>query len=414
MYKDLVKKLESKGVKFLIKDNDLKIQAPKGVISPEIQKELALYKSEIIEIINSETTLDLDNQPTKIKLDFSLFFFSNDLTIDPNNKYKLLLESAKFADQNGFSAIWTPERHFNELGGIFPNPAIIASAISTITTNIRLRAGSVVLPLNNPIKIVEDWSVVDNLSNGRVEISVASGWHVNDFVLAPEKYYNRKEFMFSKIETIKKLWRGEEISEKNGAGNYIQIKTFPRPIQKEIPIWVTAIGNIDTYVKAGKIGANLMTCLLEHDIDELKEKLDIYKLTLIKNGFNPIEKSIAVFLHTYLGDDLDKTRDKVYQPFTKYLEGTLDLLGKFGDSSNIDLKPELMKEDEKKVLLDFAFSRYCAEKTLMGTVQSAENILKKLYDAGATEIACLIDFGLNFDDIMQGLEKIKILIDKYK
>ena len=153
---------------------------------------------------------------------------------------------------------------------------------------------------------------------------------------------------------------------------------------------------------------------LQEELNKLTEKLDIYKKSLKDNGFNPKDKKIAVFMHTYLGDDIEQVRKKVYEPFTEYLKGTLDLLGKFGDSSTIAIKPEDMSESEKKQLLDFAFERYFEGRTLMGTVNSVNIILEKLRKAGVTEIACLIDFGLSFEDIMQSLDKIRLLVKNYK
>ena len=51
---------------------------------------------------------------------FSLFFFSADGTTNKGNRYELLMECARFADRNGFSAVWTPERHFQAFGGLYP------------------------------------------------------------------------------------------------------------------------------------------------------------------------------------------------------------------------------------------------------------------------------------------------------
>ena len=101
-------------------------------------------------------------------LDFSLFYFASDESAAGTHKYRLLLEGAKFADQNGFSAVWTPERHFHAFGGLYPNPSVTSAAIAAITRSIQIRAGSVVLPLHNPARVAEEWAVVDNLSNGRV------------------------------------------------------------------------------------------------------------------------------------------------------------------------------------------------------------------------------------------------------
>src|SRR5262249_16542866 len=57
--------------------------------------------------------------------DFSLFYFASDEGESAADKYNLLLEGAKFADTHGFSAVWTPERHFHAFGGLYPNPSVV-------------------------------------------------------------------------------------------------------------------------------------------------------------------------------------------------------------------------------------------------------------------------------------------------
>jgi hypothetical protein len=166
------------------------------------------------------------------KMDFSLFYFAADAGETHQNKYRLLLEGATFADQHGFAAVWTPERHFHEFGGLYPNPALTSAAIATITSRLQIRAGSVVLPLHNPLRVAEEWSVVDNLSQGRVGLSFASGWHANDFALMPENYRDRKDVMCRGIEMVRKLWRGEAVPTHNGKGEEIEVRIFPPPLQR--------------------------------------------------------------------------------------------------------------------------------------------------------------------------------------
>src|SRR4029079_2414131 len=139
---------------------------------------------------------------------FSLFYFAADAGDESCGKYRLLLEGAKFADTHDFEAIWTPERHFHPFGGLYPNPSLTSAAIAVLTNRIQIRAGSVVLPLHNPIRCAEEWSVVDNLSNGRVGLSCASGWHAAAFALAPDNFRDRRTLMASGIETVRALWRG--------------------------------------------------------------------------------------------------------------------------------------------------------------------------------------------------------------
>src|SRR6186713_2751648 len=149
---------------------------------------------------------------------FSLMFFASSEEALSGDKYRLILQSARFADASGFASLWVPERHFTEFGSLYPNPAVLQAAVAASTQRIRLHAGSVVAPIHNPLRIAEEWSMVDNLSHGRVGISFASGWNADDFVFAPEKYANRQDEMLASIRTVQSLWRGEPLEATSGSG----------------------------------------------------------------------------------------------------------------------------------------------------------------------------------------------------
>src|SRR5882724_4150589 len=120
-------------------------------------------------------------------MEFSLFFFASG-TDRPAEQYRLLLEAARFADAEGFSAVWTPERHFHEFGAPFADPAVTGAAVAAVTQRVEVRAGSVVLPLHDPLRVAESWAMVDQLSGGRAGLAFASGWNAHDFVLAPANF----------------------------------------------------------------------------------------------------------------------------------------------------------------------------------------------------------------------------------
>jgi acyl carrier protein len=110
--------------------------------------------------------------------------------------------------------------------------------------------------LHNPVRVAEEWVVVDNLSYGRAGISFAAGWQSDDFVLAPQNFSDRKNLMLREIETVRRLWRGEPVSLTGVAGETVSIRTLPRPIQPELPVWLTCAGIIESFQAAGEIGAN--------------------------------------------------------------------------------------------------------------------------------------------------------------
>ncbi len=335
-------------------------------------------------------------------IDFGLIFFSSSETPFDGEKYQLVIESTRFADQHGFSSVWIPERHFTKDGWLYPNPAVLQAALARETSQIALRAGSVVVPLHNPLRVAEEWAMVDNLSGGRVGLSVASGWHPNDFALAPENYANRNEVMYSNIETIRKLWRGEAVTVKSGDGSMVELRTYPTPIQKELPIWVTAAGNPKTFAGAGKLGAHVLTHMYNHNIDELAEKIRIYRDARAEHGFDPATGQVSVMLHTFIGSDQQSVREQIQGPFSEYLKSASYLVNAIAYSrgQNVDLN-SLSQQDLQDYLV-FVMDRLIQQhRVLFGTPESCMEQVALLKAAGVNEIACQIDFGVDFAVVMQ-------------
>ncbi len=337
------------------------------------------------------------------KIEFSLLYFSSNEAEFTDNKYKLLLEGAKFADKNNFHAVWIPERHFHPFGGLYPEPAVLGSALAMVTKNVRIRPGSVVLPLQNPVRVAEQWSVVDNLSEGRVDISFARGWNPNDFVLAPENYNDRTQVMFDGIKTVQKLWRGESINLPNGTGEETEIKVYPLPKQSELPTWITCSGGKERFIEAGAIGANILTALLFQPIEELAEKIKLYRESRAKNGYDPNTGHVTLMLHTFVSDDMEFVRSQVRQPFIEYLESSIDLWR----NSSQDL--EQLTSTKREHVLAYAFERYFHTAALFGTPSSCLKMVNMLKKVGIDEIACLIDFGVDTNSVLSNLDSLNQL-----
>lgn len=347
-------------------------------------------------------------------LDFSFLFFSGDGATDEPDKYRLLIECARYADANGFAAVWTPERHFKPFGGLYPNPAVIAAALAMLTQRVQLRAGSVVLPLQHPLRVVEEWSVVDNLSNGRVAIAFASGWLADDFVLAPERYASRRELMFREIQTVLKLWRGESVTLRNGKGEPTEVRIYPNPVQAQPPIWITATGK-GTFIEAGKIGANVLTGLMEQGLEQCTDCIKAYRQARADNGHDARAGRVAVMLHTFLGEDLQQVKETVRGPFGEYLHSFLRMTNTqlAPDAAGSDAAATLQAQDQQ-TLLDFAFERYFNTRALLGTPQSCARMIQSLQAMDVDEVACLLDFGLDTATVLDGLAYLKQLKDSIR
>ena len=229
------------------------------------------------------------------KLDFSIFFFSADGKAGLEDPYQLLLESARFVDDKGFKAVWTPERHFQSFGGLYPNPSVISAALAMITNQLEIRAGSVVLPLHSPVRIAEEWALVDNLSKGRVGISFATGWHAHDYVIKPENYADRRPLMFEQIPLVKRLWAGEEVEIPGVDGELTSVRTLPRPVRSELPVWITA-SSPHTWKDAGRIGVNVLSSMIGNSLEDVERLVRTYREARVDNGHDPAMEVLLVSL----------------------------------------------------------------------------------------------------------------------
>ncbi|MGH7827785.1 MAG: MupA/Atu3671 family FMN-dependent luciferase-like monooxygenase, partial [Candidatus Binatia bacterium] len=355
------------------------------------------------------SSAELHSQIAEKEIEFSLFYFASNEGEVSEGKYRLLMEGAKFADEHGFSAVWTPERHFHAFGGLYPNPSVTSAALAAVTKSLKIRAGSVVLPLQNPIRVAEEWAVVDNLSNGRAGISFASGWHANDFVFAPENYQARREIMFREIETVQELWRGKTVSFKGGAGNDVQVKIFPRPIQRELPIWITAAGSPETFRMAGEMGANLLTHLLGQDIEELAKKIAAYRQARRRCGRDPSDGHVTLMLHTFVGESTEAVREKIREPFLSYLKSSSDLVQKLAQSLGQNGGLGDLTEDEMKPHWERAFNRYFETSGLFGAPETCLEMIARLKANGVDEVACLVDFGVDTDSVLSSLRYLDMV-----
>ncbi|WP_328767492.1 non-ribosomal peptide synthetase/type I polyketide synthase [Streptomyces sp. NBC_00286] len=335
--------------------------------------------------------------------DFSLYFFGDYPEDGDRDKYALIMEASDFADRHGFHALWFPERHFNSFGALFPNPSVLAAALAARTSRIRLHAGSVVLPLHHPVRVAEEWSVVDNISGGRAGLCFASGWHATDFALAPEHFGRHREVMYEQLATVRQLWSGQTLATTAGDGEPVEIRLHPRPIQQQLPMYAAVVGNPDSYRRAAAEDLGVVTNLMTQSVEQLAQNIALYRRTRAEHGLDPAAGRVVVLVHTYLEDDAARARAEAYRPFVSYLRSSLSLFDQVTNSLGFEVDLDNAPEEDVEFLLGRAYERYCDSRALIGDEHTAAETVRRLVDAGADEIACFVDFGVPQEKVLASL-----------
>lgn len=343
-------------------------------------------------------------------MDFGLFYFDGEGSVRRPNQYRLLIDSARFADENGFTAVWTPERHFHAFGGLYPNPAITSAALATLTRNVQIRAGSVVAPLHHPVRLAEDWAVIDNLSGGRVAMAFAPGWTVKEFLLSPEGHAARYEALWSRVDIVRRLWAGEEVELTGEDGEPVDVRTLPRPLQRQLPLWITASSE-GGFVRAGSIGAPVLTSLLNTTLDAVAANVARYRESLEAHGYGAASGRVALMVHTFVGPDLAAVREQIEGPFRNYLRSHYHLLDGLAESLGLGVRMDDLTPADLETLLRFGFEGFLDGRSLIGGARELRPLVESFANAGVDELACLIDFHPGYEEVMSSLEHLTALKD---
>ncbi|MGH9350214.1 MAG: MupA/Atu3671 family FMN-dependent luciferase-like monooxygenase [Vicinamibacterales bacterium] len=348
-------------------------------------------------------------------INFSFLFFSDVRRDVPvAEKYRFMRDITVFGDRAGFTAVYIPERHFSEFGAIYANAAIVAAYLIPQTTRIRFRTAGISLPLHHPAEVVEWWAMNDNLSGGRVDLGFGSGWSKPDFILAPDAYENRREICAERIEMVRELWRGGTVYFPGPDHVEIPVTVYPRPVQKELNVWLLITQNDEAFAYAGKQGFNVFTMLYGVDLEALRHRIAIYREARAQAGLDPAAGVVSLMLHTLVHRDLDTVRQVVERPFKEYIRSSLDghVAAGLGTSGRVGL--EDIGEREKAKMLDYAYERYFSTCALFGSVDDGRQVVEHAIQAGVNEIACLVDFGVDYGVVKDSLPHLETLVSSYR
>jgi alkanesulfonate monooxygenase SsuD/methylene tetrahydromethanopterin reductase-like flavin-dependent oxidoreductase (luciferase family) len=169
-------------------------------------------------------------------------FFSGQLPLDGSrsagDEYQIIIDLAGEGERLGFESVWLTEHHFaadSYLPTIFP----LLGAIAARTTTIKLGAGVILAPFNNPIRVAEDAAVVDLLSGGRLLLGMGLGWRGEEFRVFNVPRRKRVAHLEDALAVVWTALKGERFSYSGPTIQVEDCRIMPSP-GRAIPIWLGA------------------------------------------------------------------------------------------------------------------------------------------------------------------------------
>ena len=124
--------------------------------------------------------------------------------------YSKWLEQIDAAESLGFDSLWVTEHHFRHFGGQMPSPSVILAAASQRTKKMRLGAAVSILPMHNPLRIAEEFAMVDQLSSGRLDFGAGRGMHPTEYAVFGYDWSDAQKRLPEALDIVMRAWSGEE------------------------------------------------------------------------------------------------------------------------------------------------------------------------------------------------------------
>jgi alkanesulfonate monooxygenase SsuD/methylene tetrahydromethanopterin reductase-like flavin-dependent oxidoreductase (luciferase family) len=226
-------------------------------------------------------------------------------------RYADTVDQAVYGERLGFESVWPVEQHFAPSTSIMPSPLLLAAAIAARTTSIRLGTGVVLLPLNHPLRIAEDFATLDVLSGGRADCGIGRGMDPTHFA----GYNVAQSESAARLEEGIAILRQAFVSERfSFAGRFHQITDAalaPRPVQQPHPPIRVAANSPDTLRLAGRLGLPVLVALHVNGRDGLRTMLPAYREAQRDAGVARTPDDITVLAPMFTGTSIDEIRRAV-------------------------------------------------------------------------------------------------------
>ena len=308
------------------------------------------------------------------------------------------LEMVQMADLGGFEIVWAAEHHAMEMT-IAPNPFQLLTWWGDHTDRIRLGTGVAVAPYWTPIRLAGEAAMTDLLTGGRLEFGIGSGAYQREFdrMHPGLKQSDAWRYVHEMLPAVKALWAGDY--EHSGEfWSFPKATSVPKPLQKNIPIWVAARAPI-TFDYAVENGYNIMSWPLTRPMSEV----DLYLSRLNEAmAAHPDKKrpQIAMMRHTALVERADQV-DVPIRAARRQLSQFENLFKNLGDVGNGFAKQIPLEALENRAEYD---PKVLAENLMFGTPDQIIERLKDYEERGVDSFIYYASLGLGLAEQKRSME----------
>jgi len=212
------------------------------------------------------------------------------------------IDQLAYADELGFDGMVLNEHHQN-IYGLMPSPNIIAAALTQRSKHGKIVVLGNLLPLHaNPLRVAEEYAMIDNMCDGRLIAGFAPGSGPETFNYNAPSAPSRDQF-WEAVELIRRAWT--QVGPFNFEGRHYPLRyvnPWPQPTQKPHPqIWIPGARSRDTLTQIAKNGYCYFLSSRSHG-RETGKAVDRFGEALQAQGDKYLPRRMGILMSTYVGE----------------------------------------------------------------------------------------------------------------
>lgn len=233
-----------------------------------------------------------------------------------------IIEEVKLADESGVDVFLMGEHHRPDYA--VSTPEIMLAALVSVTKNIKLASGVTVLSSVDPVKIFQDFSMLDLMSNQRIEITAGRGSFIESFPLFGYDLKDYNELFEEKLDLLLRLNENEVLNWKGKFRAPLVDQTiYPRP-ERKLPVWIAVGGTPNSVVRAAKFGLPIVFAIIGGRWEQFEPLIDLYKQQYKAHGHDLDQMQLGVHSHTFIAD----SKMQLMEEYFPYYKAQMDRIGK--------------------------------------------------------------------------------------
>jgi alkanesulfonate monooxygenase SsuD/methylene tetrahydromethanopterin reductase-like flavin-dependent oxidoreductase (luciferase family) len=288
------------------------------------------------------------------------------------------LDLVDAAEAWGLDGVWLAEFHFNPARSVLSSPIVVAGAIASRTTRLRVGMAVYVLPLNHPLRIAEEVATVDHISQGRFDFGIGRSGFTRSYDTYGIPYSESQERFREALEIILQAWKGDTFSYEGACYRVENATVVPRPYQLPHPPLRMAATTPATFARVGEMGFPIFVGLRGMDIPELRTHLQTYRKAWQEAG-HPGHGDVCLRLPVYTGATEQAAIDDPYDSITYYFARQSTLVAQ--DAARRRQPGDATEQQNTAArLASLDYEQILATKVAFGSPESLRDRLQQLQE----------------------------------